>query len=88
MGGFTTDFIVGDYEDSDLCLKLRKLNRKIYYLGDVELYHFERVSIRKNEDYTRGVASQYNRWLHQSRWQDDIVALMEAAERREKGLSA
>jgi GT2 family glycosyltransferase len=88
VGGFTTDFIVGDYEDSDLCLKLRKLNRKIYYLGDVELYHFERVSIRKNEDYTRGVASQYNRWLHQSRWQDDIVALMEAAERREKGLSA
>ncbi|MGX1495551.1 GT2 family glycosyltransferase [Labrenzia sp. MBR-25] len=88
VNGFTTDFIVGDYEDSDLCLKLRKLNRKIYYLGDVELYHFERVSIRKNEDYTRGVASQYNRWLHQSRWQDDIIALMEAAERREQGLTA
>ncbi len=86
VGGFTTDYVVGDYEDSDLCLKIRKLNRRIYYQGDVELYHFERVSIRKNEDYTRGVASQYNRWLHQSRWQDDIVALMEAAEKRDEGL--
>ncbi len=88
VGGFTTDYIVGDYEDSDLCLKIRKLNRKIYYLGDVELYHFERMSIRKNEDYTRGVASQYNRWLHQSRWEGDIAALMEAAEQHEEGQTA
>ncbi|TYC53070.1 glycosyltransferase family 2 protein [Rhodobacterales bacterium] len=83
VGGFSTDFIVGDYEDSDLCLKIRKLNRKIYYLGDVELYHFERVSIKKHDDYTRGVASQYNRWLHQTRWQADIAALMASAGARE-----
>jgi GT2 family glycosyltransferase len=88
VGGYSTDYIVGDYEDSDLCLKIRKLNRKIYYLGDVELYHFERVSIRKSEDYTRGVASQYNRWLHQSRWEDDIVALMDAVGKREEGFTA
>ena len=88
VGGYSTDFIVGDYEDSDLCLKIRQLNRKIYYLGDVELYHFERVSIRKSEDYTRGVASQYNRWLHQSRWENDIVTLMAAVGKREEGFSA
>ncbi|QFT30548.1 N-glycosyltransferase [Labrenzia sp. THAF82] len=88
VGGFTNDYIVGDYEDSDLCLKLRKLNRKICYIGDAELYHFERVSIRKNDDYTGGVASQYNRWLHQSRWEDDIVALMGAAALREEGSRA
>lgn len=83
VGGYCTDFIVGDYEDSDLCLRIRRLNKKIYYLSDVELYHFERVSIKKSEDYTRGVASQYNRWLQQSRWQDDIVALMSSAGARE-----
>jgi len=82
-GGFSTDYIVGDYEDSDLCLKIRKMNRKIYYLGDVELYHFERVSIKNNDDYTRGVASQYNRWLHQARWREDMAALMSAAAERE-----
>lgn len=83
VGGYCTDFIVGDYEDSDLCLRIRRLNKKIYYLSDVELYHFERVSIKKSEDYTRGVASQYNRWLQQSRWEDDIVALMSSPGARE-----
>ncbi|MFC6656308.1 glycosyltransferase family 2 protein [Roseibium salinum] len=78
VGGFTTDYIIGDYEDSDLCLKIRRLNRRIYYLSDVELYHFERISIKKSADYTRGVASQYNRWLHQSRWQQDMEYLMSA----------
>ncbi|WP_434055876.1 MAG: glycosyltransferase family 2 protein [Roseibium sp.] len=75
-GGYTTDFIIGDYEDSDLCLKLRASNKKIYYLGDVELYHFERISIKKNGDYTRGVASQYNRWLQQLRWEQEIMDVM------------
>jgi GT2 family glycosyltransferase len=76
VGGFSTDFVIGDYEDSDLCLKIRQLNRKIYYIGDVELYHFERVSIKSNADYTHGVASQYNRWLHQTRWQEVMSELM------------
>ncbi|MCV0425179.1 MAG: glycosyltransferase family 2 protein [Roseibium sp.] len=76
VNGFSTDYIIGDYEDSDLCLKVRQLNRKIYYIGDVELYHFERVSIKSNADYTRGVASQYNRWFHQTRWQDVMSDLM------------
>lgn len=75
-GGYTTDFMIGDYEDSDLCLKLRASNKKIYYLGDVELYHFERISIKKNGDYTRGVASQYNRWLQQLRWEQEIMDVM------------
>ena len=24
IGGFTEDYIIGDYEDSDLCLKIRE----------------------------------------------------------------
>jgi len=87
-GGFTTDYVIGDYEDSDLCLKIRRLNRRIYYLGDVELYHFERISMKQNADYTRGVASQYNRWLHQSRWQEDIERLMSAPGAQEAMVTA
>lgn len=83
VGGFSTDFIIGDYEDSDLCLKLRRYNKKIYYLGDVELYHFERISISKNGDYTRGVASQYNRWLQQSRWEQEIAEIMSSISARD-----
>lgn len=76
VDGFTEDYVIGDYEDSDLCLKIRRLGKGVAYVPDAELYHFERRSIRKNTDYTRGVASQYNRWLHQCRWEGEIGELM------------
>lgn len=76
VGGFTEDYIIGDYEDSDLCLKIRRAGFEIGYEPSACLYHFERQSIRRSQDYTRGVASQYNSWLHTERWNDDIAALM------------
>lgn len=76
VGGFTEDYVIGDYEDSDLCLKIRRLGLQIGYEPAACLYHFERRSIRRSQDYMRGVASQYNSWLHTQRWEDDIAALM------------
>ncbi len=76
VGGFTEDYIIGDYEDSDLCLKIRRLGLQITYEPAACLYHFERRSIRRSQDYMRGVASQYNSWLHTQRWEDDITDLM------------
>jgi GT2 family glycosyltransferase len=78
VGGYTEDYIIGDYEDSDLCLKFRRLGLEIAYEPAACLYHFERRSISRSQDYMRGVASQYNSWLHTERWEDDIVALMPA----------
>ena len=76
VGGFTEDYVIGDYEDSDLCLKIRRLGLQIAYEPAACLYHFERRSIRRSQDYMRGVASQYNSWLHTQRWEDDISGLM------------
>jgi GT2 family glycosyltransferase len=76
VGGYTEDYVIGDYEDSDLCLKIRRLGLQIVYEPAACLYHFERRSIRRSEDYMRGVASQYNSWLHTQRWEDDITELM------------
>ncbi|TCV66797.1 GT2 family glycosyltransferase [Neorhizobium sp. R1-B] len=76
VGGFTEDYVIGDYEDSDLCLKIRRLGLRIAYEPAACLYHFERRSIRRSQDYMRGVASQYNSWLHTQRWEDDITELM------------
>ena len=45
IGGFTRDYIIGDYEDSDLCLKIRAAGREIRYVPAAELYHLERQSI-------------------------------------------
>jgi GT2 family glycosyltransferase len=74
-GGFSTDYVIGDYEDSDFCLKLRALGQQIAYVPDAELYHLERQSIRHHEDYMRGCADRYNAWLHAGRWAETIRAL-------------
>lgn len=79
VGGFTEDYVIGDYEDSDLCLKIRRMGLQIAYEPAACLYHFERRSIRRSNDYMRGVASQYNAWLHTQRWNDDIAELMAAS---------
>lgn len=76
VGGFTEDYVIGDYEDSDLCLKIRQIGFHVAYEPSVALYHFERRSIRRSSDYMRGLASQYNSWLHTQRWNDDISELM------------
>lgn len=76
VGGFSEDYVIGDYEDSDLCLKIRQIGFRIAYEPAACLYHFERRSIRRSQDYMRGVASQYNAWLHGQRWNDDIAELM------------
>jgi GT2 family glycosyltransferase len=73
LGGFSEDFIIGDYEDSDLCLRLRQAGHEIGYVPQAELYHLERQSINKHAGYTRGVACAYNRRLHALRW-DGLMA--------------
>ncbi|WP_052214901.1 glycosyltransferase family 2 protein [Belnapia sp. F-4-1] len=77
VGGVTTDYVVGDYEDSDLCLKLRAAGHGIGYVPASELYHFERQSITLHGGYARTLAAAYNRGLHHRRWAGDIAALME-----------
>lgn len=44
VGGFDQKYILGDFEDSDLCLKCKEKGLKIYISGKVSLYHLERLS--------------------------------------------
>ncbi|QFU17186.1 glycosyltransferase [Microvirga thermotolerans] len=78
VGGFTEDYVIGDYEDSDLCLKISAAERRILYAPEVELYHLERKSMTLSGEYMKGVAWQYNCALHASRWGDRIAAIMSA----------
>jgi GT2 family glycosyltransferase len=80
LGGFDESYVIGDYEDSDLCLKIRKAGFGIIYAPSVSLYHLERQSISRSTDYTRGAASQHNAWLQTKRWDAQIDALMQAFE--------
>jgi GT2 family glycosyltransferase len=75
VDGLTEDYVVGDYEDSDLCLKLRRAGADIVYVPGVELWHFERRSIGLHAGYTGTLASLYNRRLHDARWAEAIAIL-------------
>lgn len=84
VGGFTEDYVIGDYEDSDLCLKFATVDRRIAYIPDVELYHLERKSMSLNTEYMRGIAWQYNCALHTERWGGLMASLMQAEGRHRK----
>jgi GT2 family glycosyltransferase len=75
-GGVCEDYVVGDYEDSDLCLRLQEAGGTIVYEPRAELYHFERRSISLHAGYMRTLACQYNRHVHHQRWDDAMSELM------------
>jgi GT2 family glycosyltransferase len=76
VGGMSGEYIQGDYEDSDLCLRLARVGRSCWYVPDVELYHLEGQSY-PSDVRERNVA--YNRWLHTHLWDSDIESVMEQA---------
>ena len=70
VGGLSTAYLQGDYEDSDLCLRLARAGKQTWYLPSVELYHLEGQSY---PSALRLQTSQYNRWLHTHLWGDDMA---------------
>jgi GT2 family glycosyltransferase len=74
LGGLRGMYIQGDYEDSDLCLRLREIGLESWYLPDVELYHLEGQSYPTPE---RQATSEYNMWLHTEVWGSRIEATMD-----------
>ncbi|HET7178042.1 MAG TPA: hypothetical protein VFI63_05065, partial [Solirubrobacterales bacterium] len=72
-GGLPLHYTQGDYEDSELCLRIGELGRRNWYLPSVELYHLEGQSYLPG---VRRVPSEYNRWLHSLLWAERIEELM------------
>jgi GT2 family glycosyltransferase len=79
LGGLRGMYVQGDYEDTDLCLRMREAGRETWYLPEVELYHLEGQSYALE---TRNAMSRYNVWLHSRIWDAEIehaIAEMEAS---------
>lgn len=75
MGGLSTAYVQGDYEDSDFCLRLAERGKATWYLPSVELYHLEAQSY---PSVLRTQTTGYNQWLHTHLWGDDIEAVAAA----------
>jgi GT2 family glycosyltransferase len=73
VGGLRSIYIQGDYEDSDLCLRLREAGYETWYLPEVELYHLEG---RSYDTSVRQTNARYNSWLHTRLWGREIEGLM------------
>jgi O-antigen biosynthesis protein len=73
IGGLSGLYVQGDYEDSDLCLRLIGAGHENWYLPQVELYHLEGQSYPSS---LRTLAGQYNRWLHSHLWGSNIEHIM------------
>lgn len=73
MGGLQGIYVQGDYEDSDLCLRLIEAGYENWYCPDVELYHLEGQSYPHS---LRNHAQQYNRWLQTRLWSERIEEIM------------
>jgi GT2 family glycosyltransferase len=73
VGGLPLHYVQGDYEDSELCLRLAEAGRRNWYLPAVELYHLEGQSYVPG---ARRIPSEYNMWLHTSIWRSRIESTM------------
>jgi O-antigen biosynthesis protein len=73
VDGFPLHYVQGDYEDSELCLRLRRAGYENWYLPSVELYHLEGQSYVPD---ARRIPSEYNMWLHAEIWGGRIEEAM------------
>jgi GT2 family glycosyltransferase len=71
--------VVGDFEDSDLCLKLGERGGVCWYMASVALFHFERQSMPKSGLHSERGSSVYNRLLHTAKWSARIETIMKQA---------
>jgi GT2 family glycosyltransferase len=68
LGGFDVAYIIGDFEDADLCRRIQARGLSCVVDNDVQLYHLERKSQAAPGQNWRMNLTLYNAWLHQRRW--------------------
>ncbi|MBU0726429.1 MAG: glycosyltransferase [Alphaproteobacteria bacterium] len=75
VGGISEQYVIGDFEDTDLSLRCRRQGWRNWYMADTALMHMERASIEGHSSYSQAPVDAYNGWLHTTLWGDDIAAL-------------
>jgi GT2 family glycosyltransferase len=74
IGGFDEAYVIGDFEDSDLCLKLQAMGLDCAVDHGAKMYHLERKSQAGGEKLWRLNMTAYNAWTHDRRWGGLIAA--------------
>ncbi len=76
VGGFDTGYLIGDFEDSDLCMKIREQKLNIGYLPELKMTHLERQSFPTlGEGHFRQKVVLLNAQRHSKRWGEKIPSI-------------
>lgn len=71
LGGLDEGYILGDFEDSDLCHRVSRRGLDVLWEPRVVLYHLERQSQSLFEDKTwKSKVTFYNGWRHERRFRE------------------
>jgi GT2 family glycosyltransferase len=78
VGGFDPAYILGDFEDSDLCLKVLETGKRNVICRDVELNHLERQSqnLVESGDWKHKLTI-YNAIIYNQRWSNKLNELFD-----------
>ena len=80
IGGLDENYILGDFEDSDLCMRARAHGCSIAIAEHVSLYHLERQSQNlMSTNRWKTELTYYNCWYHTQQWDAQIRELKQAA---------
>jgi GT2 family glycosyltransferase len=70
VGGFDRSYLRGDFEDSDLCLKLVSRGLKLGIVRDDSIFHLERQTIAAQEAGLRQKITLVNSWIYTRKWHE------------------
>ena len=77
VGGFRDDYVAGDLEDADLCLRCLEEGFESWYQPAAALYHVEGMSHLSGPGWRRNAWTElYNRYRFDRRWKDRLEGLM------------
>jgi GT2 family glycosyltransferase len=68
VGGFDEGYVIGDFEDVDLCKKAQERGFTCVVDRRAQLYHLERQSQGEQQTSWRLNLTLYNAWRFQNRW--------------------
>ncbi len=77
-GGLDEAFVIGDFEDTDLCFKLAREGLGAAVDLDVAMVHLERKSQAQSANRWRSNLTLYNAWVQQRRWGETIARLAQS----------
>lgn len=81
LGGFDPIYVLGDFEDSDLCLKMLKNGKKNYICRDAVLFHLERQSQNLvDEGKWKHSVTIINAITYNKRWKAELEKIRESEE--------